>query len=107
MNTLGKVSLILVFFFGGTSLPSAHMGERFVPDGWYNMGFSISGPALSKEQTARIVQAHVLVMADPKAMVGGPVEFESHFEAAILARDSSCPEKILVDKTPDWLRSVS
>lgn len=108
MKALVKVSLVLVLILGAGGITWAHMGEPDAPgSGWHSMGFPFNGHALVRERAARIAQAHVLTMGDPGAKVGELVESESHFEAPILAREASCPEKILVDKWTGWLRSVS
>ena len=74
--------------------------------GWHNMGFSVSGLILTREQAAQIAQTHLQALGNPNLKLGEVTEFEPYYEAVILTKDGSLVEKLLVDKRTGWLRSV-
>lgn len=73
---------------------------------WHNMGFSVSGLILTREQAAQIAQAHLQVLGNPNLKLGEVTEFVPYYEAVIVTKDGSLVEKLLVDKRTGWLRSI-
>ena len=122
MKSLGLIGgLVVALILAAGGLAWADMGGGFGPwgrmmdhtspgpggsGGWHNMGFSVSGLTLTKEQAAQIAQTHLRAFGNPNLKLGEVIEFEPYYEALIVTKDGSLVEKLLVDKRTGWLRSV-
>jgi len=126
MKILKVVGLALILVGGGGGMAWGHMGEGFGPWSgvpgygmmghgwsargretvWHNMGFTVSGLTLTKEQAGQIAAAHIQAIGNPNLRLGELVEFETYYEAPVVTREASFVEKLLVDKRTGWLRSV-